>query len=545
MSKSIKTTAIRLVSASTLAVSVLATAAVTPANASPLTDGISATARAENGNSYCAHGGYVGGPNQSSSCTGGTTRTHAWCADFAGWVWARNGVTGLGTLDDRAASFMDYGKKYGTLSNTPHVGDAVVYNYNGGSYADHVAVVTGVSGDTVTITGGNQGGYPGHVSTNSTTKWRVGQSPWGQSISGYISPAGSNTPSYPNPASLPSGTLVKSPNGADVKVMISGSGVPVAASDVTPDKYDLSKIVLIDDSAFRSLPSAPPAGTVVHDQAGGAKRYVVIDNAALLIGGEDWVAAGYNTRADMGVPTAWLQAAAQRTVPTGTVVMDQTGTDPGRYVMVDGAALHISGSEWTADDYNTQMLMGVPGQWLKAAVAKTPPTGTVLMDQSGTDINRYVMLGGAAVHISGAEWTANGYDLRSLMGAPGEWLSSTVAKQVANGTVVKDASGADASVYVMAGGVAVPLTYADFTGLGHDKRPLEGAPGEWLKTAAAKATPADGTMLLSPDSNTVWQVTGGKKKALTADAFGPGKLSFDDVVSVPTAFTAKLPTVTG
>lgn len=200
MSKTLKTAAIRLTSASALAVSVLTAVVATPAGASPLTDGISATARAENGNSYCAHGGYVGGPNQSSSCTGGTTRTHAWCADFAGWVWARNGVTGLGTLDDRAASFMDYGKKYGTLSQTPHVGDAVVYNYNGSDYADHVALVTGVNGDTVTITGGNQGGFPGHVSTNSTTSWRVGQAPWRQTISGYISPAGTSTPSTPTRA---------------------------------------------------------------------------------------------------------------------------------------------------------------------------------------------------------------------------------------------------------------------------------------------------------------------------------------------------------
>ncbi|MFF5802646.1 CHAP domain-containing protein [Streptomyces sp. NPDC012746] len=542
MSRNLKTIAIRLTSASALAVTALTTVAISPAGASPLTDGISSTAQAENGNGACAHGGYVGGPNQSSSCRGGTTRTHAWCADFAGWVWARNGVTGLGTLDDRAASFMDYGKKYGTLSNTPHVGDAVVYNYNGSDYADHVAVVTGVSGNTVTITGGNQGGYPGHVSTYSTTKWSVGSSPWGQRISGYISPAGTSTPSYPNPASLPAGTLVKSPSGPDVKVMIAGSGVPVAASDVTPDKYDLSKVVTVDDTAFRALPSAPPAGTVVHDQAGGNARYVMIDDAALLIGAEDWTAAGYNNRADMGVPTAWLKAAAQRTVPTGIVVMDQTGTDPSRYVMVDGAALHISGAEWTEDKYNEQTLMGVPAQWLKAAIAKSPSNDNVLMDQSGTDPSRYAMLNGAAVPISGAEWTANGYDKRTLMGVPGDWLASTVAKKVANGSIVKDVSGADATVYVMAGGVAVPLTYADFTAFGYDKRPLEGAPGTWLKSAAAQAAPVDGTMLLSPDSNTVWQVTGGKKKAMTADQFGAGKLSFDDVVSVPTTFTAKIPT---
>ncbi|KPI14735.1 Transglycosylase-like domain protein [Actinobacteria bacterium OV450] len=294
-----------------------------------------------------------------------------------------------------------------------------------------------------------------------------------------------SAPSYPDPSSLGAGTLVKSPNGPAVKVMVEGAGVPVAGSDVTPDHYDLSKIVLVDDAAFNGLPSAPPAGTVVHDQAGGANRYVVIDGAALPISASDWTADGYNVRRDMGVPTSWLQAAVQRSVSNGRVVMDQTGTDPARYVMVNGSALHISA----------------------------------------------------------AEWTANGYDGRSLMGVPTSWLASTAAKQLANGTIVKDASGANPTVYVMAGGVAVPLTYADFTGLGYDKRPLEAAPGEWLGSAAAKAAPADGTMLLSPGSNTVWQVQGGKKRAMSADEFGAGKLSFDDVISVPAAFTAKFPTV--
>ncbi|MET9606321.1 transglycosylase family protein [Streptomyces sp. NPDC006512] len=296
-------------------------------------------------------------------------------------------------------------------------------------------------------------------------------------------PAG---PTYPTPASLGSGTLVKSPNGASVKVMIDGAGIPVAASDVGPDHYDLGKIVLIEDSAFHALPGSPPAGTVVHDQAGGNNRYVVVDGAALKIGAADWTSGGYNIRADLGVPTSWLHGAAQRTVGNGRVVMNQNGQDPSRYLMVNGSA----------------------------------------------------------VHISAAEWTANGYNERSLMGVPGEWLSSTVARQVPNGTVVKDASGADATVYVMAGGKAVTLTYADFTGLGYDKRPLEQVPGAWLNTAKGKAAPADGTMLLSQDGNTVWEVLGGKKRAMSATEFGEGKRSFDDVVSVPVALTAALPTVT-
>ncbi|MCY0927341.1 hypothetical protein OTB20_14200 [Streptomyces sp. H27-H1] len=95
----------------------------------------------------------------------------------------------------------------------------------------------------------------------------------------------------------------------------------------------------------------------------------------------------------------------------------------------------------------------------------------------------------------------------------------------------------------MAGGVAVSLTNADFTGFGYDKLPLLGIPGEWLASAAAKAAPANGTMLLSPDSNTVWEITNGKKRAMAGSEFGAGKRSFDDVVSVGNAFTAKFPTV--
>ncbi|MFF3598150.1 hypothetical protein [Kitasatospora indigofera] len=412
--------------------------------------------------------------------------------------------------------------------------------------------------------------------------------------------AASTTP--PDPLSLPAGTLVKSAAGPDVKVMIAGAGLPVAASDVTADHYDLSRIVLVDDTAFRSLPGVPPAGTVVLDQSGSdASRYVVVDGAALPVSGSDWTGDGYNTRPALGVPTSWLQGARQGVLSSGLVVSAQSGSDPSRYVMVDGAALPISGAEWTANGYDsrplmgvptdwlhaaaartpgsgtvvknisgtdpsvyvmlagaalpisgaewtangydTRPLMGVPGTWLQGAVAKSPADGTVVMNQSGSDPSRYVMVAGAALPISGAEWTANGYDTRPLMGAPGTWLQGAVAKSPANGTVVKNISGTDPSVYVMAGGAAVPLSGGDFTALGYDQRPLQSVPGTWEQAAVARPAPAQGTLLLSPDNATVWLVTAdGRKKALTAADFGPGKYSLADVVKVPTAYTAKLPT---
>lgn len=402
-------------------------------------------------------------------------------------------------------------------------------------------------------------------------------------------------PGYPDPATLPTGTLVKSPNSPLVKLLVNGAGLDVAAADVTPDGYDLSQVRTVDDAKFWALPSSLPAGTVVHDQAGGAARYTVVGGAALPITAAEWTADGYSTRPDMGVPTSWLAKAVQATLPAGTVVMDQSGTDADRYVMVGGAALHIAGPEWTADGYDTQPLMGVPGTWLHSAAGRTPPTGTVLMDQSGTDANRYVMVSGAAVHISATEWTADGYDGQALMGVPGTWLAQTVAaapangtlikaqggadagvyvmvnnsalpltyaefttsyagrpvvgvpeaweagevaRPLRNGTVIKNVSGADPMVYVMAGGMAVPLTYADYTGLGYDRQPLQAVPGTWEASAVARSVPSDGTLLQSPDSATVWQVVnGGSKKAATAGSYDTA-----DVIAVPTALTSKLPT---
>jgi cell wall-associated NlpC family hydrolase len=288
-----------------------------------------------------------------------------------------------------------------------------------------------------------------------------------------------------NPTTLPSGTLVKSANGALVKVIIAGSGLAVAGSDVGPDNYDLSKIVIVDDSPFNDLPTSPPSGTVVHDQAGGSSRYVV----------------------------------------------------------VDGAALPISEAEWTADGYNRRPVMGVPGTWLRTAAAKTPSTGTVLMDQSDTDANRYVMVNGAALHISEAEWANDDYRLRPLIGVPGTWLQAAVARPLPNKTVVTAHTNGNGSIYVMAGGMAVPLSYADFIGMGYDKAPLMGIPDAWLAALAAKSAPSVGTLLRSPDSPTIWLTVSGGEKALTSADFGPGKYSYDDIVTVPTALTTQLPTV--
>ncbi|SOB86363.1 CHAP domain-containing protein [Streptomyces sp. 1331.2] len=117
------------------------------------------------------------------------------------------GVQHLGDLTDGAASFYDYGVRYGTLSSTPHPGDAVVYDYNPDrDWASHVAIVTAVGNGTMTVTGGNEGHsrYPnGIVQQESTPNYSVGSAPWGQRISGYISPVTTGSGGGTAPPSRP------------------------------------------------------------------------------------------------------------------------------------------------------------------------------------------------------------------------------------------------------------------------------------------------------------------------------------------------------
>jgi hypothetical protein len=138
-----------------------------------------------------------------SSCTGNGGSPEYWCADFARWVWEQAGVANTSELTAAAGSFYVYGQKHNTLHDSPSVGDAVVFDYGGNGYADHVALVTQVNGDgTIEAVSGDWGGSgsteaawagsakvalnaPAFSSTVGTTPSVIGMK-----ISGYISPVG-------------------------------------------------------------------------------------------------------------------------------------------------------------------------------------------------------------------------------------------------------------------------------------------------------------------------------------------------------------------
>lgn len=175
-----------------LVVAVLAGALVLSLNLRGGAHAASATSAAANGSKIASIAkGQIGG---HCSQYYGCPYPGEWCAEFAIWVWNHSGANTAG-LTAGAGSFYLYGQKHQTLSNTPKVGDAVVFGYNGAGYAQHVALVVSVNTTrhTVVSVGGNERGGAGIVAQD-TYNWSVGYSSyWGMRISGYIAPAGSGS----------------------------------------------------------------------------------------------------------------------------------------------------------------------------------------------------------------------------------------------------------------------------------------------------------------------------------------------------------------
>ncbi|HEX4058107.1 MAG TPA: CHAP domain-containing protein [Galbitalea sp.] len=163
----------------------------------------------------------LGGSSFYSSCSGAGGVPELWCADFAKWVWANNGVNVAG-ITAGAASFITAAGSNGSTVHTngsyaPQVGDAAVFDWNGGSSAEHVGIVVQVNGDGSLLLengdfNGNQSStnayfaetskvVPGTISAGNA---HPGGSGFGMTISAFVTPnglgggGGSSTPPQPN-----------------------------------------------------------------------------------------------------------------------------------------------------------------------------------------------------------------------------------------------------------------------------------------------------------------------------------------------------------
>jgi hypothetical protein len=180
-----------------------------------------------------------------SSCTGNGGQPEYWCADFVRWVWDNEGVD-TAELSAAAGSFYVYGQNHGTLSSSPSVGAAVVFDYGGNGYADHVAIVTRVNDDgTIETVSGDWNGDDGSEAQFSSTSHVIRNSPAyssavgstpdiiGMTISGFITPAGLTNGTTCGDSPVVVGEIEK-------KYLALGScssvlGVPTTTEQGTPD----------------------------------------------------------------------------------------------------------------------------------------------------------------------------------------------------------------------------------------------------------------------------------------------------------------------
>ncbi len=180
----------------------------------PLSTGEVSTLALDNVGKAACSTNSLGGHAFDTSCTGNGGEPEYWCADFARWVWASAGAEDTDQLSAAAGSFYTYGQNHGTLSDTPTVGAAVVFDYHGGGSADHVAIVTQVNSDgTIETVSGDWNGESGSEAHFSSTSHVVHNTPayahtvgskpaiMGMTISGFITAVGlAKAPPPPPPS---------------------------------------------------------------------------------------------------------------------------------------------------------------------------------------------------------------------------------------------------------------------------------------------------------------------------------------------------------
>ena len=158
------------------------------ASAAPA-DTMAAVSAANVGKGPCSTNS-AGGSGFDGSCSVGS-----WCAVYLKWVWEQAGVSTNG-ISASAASFITAAGSFGGTVHTdpgyvPQVGDAIVFNYNGAGYADHVGMIEAVHGDgSVDVIHGNINGVVYRINNIPASKARVGSNmnTGGLTVGNYAQP---------------------------------------------------------------------------------------------------------------------------------------------------------------------------------------------------------------------------------------------------------------------------------------------------------------------------------------------------------------------
>ena len=376
--------------------------------------GTSTTASAATGNDVAAEAeSQIGGHcSQYFNCLD----PGEWCADFARWVWNQLGLK-IDGLDGRAASFYEYGVRNGTLSDTPQVGDAVVFGYNGNGYADHVAIVTSVNAanHTITSVGGNEGGGEGTVDSDPPYNWTKGTSGFGLTISGYIAPVGltSAVPAQLVAIGNDGGIYheIRDPSGTwtGFKPLTDSAGTVMKASDlsIAGDPDGSAQVVAIgcDGIVYHEVRTASGTWTGFQPLAGvGGAAHMAAKHVAITAdpdGSAQVVAIGsdgnvyHEVRTKAGAwsgfqPVAGLSGSATMAASAISITADPDSTAQLVVIGSDGNVYHevrqASGG-WTG--FKAVTGVGTPTMAASAVSITADPDGSAQLVAIGSDGNVY------------------------------------------------------------------------------------------------------------------------------------------------------------
>lgn len=132
---------------------------------------------------YTKYGNWFGAP------------TTAWCAFFVAWCAnqaniSTNVIPRIGNCQAMVNWYKKNGVYFTSGSAKPAPGDLIFYNWNGGTTAKHIGIVTGVSGNSVYVVEGNTGSSHGYRAEAKTRKITSSY------ILGYARPAYNDAATY-------------------------------------------------------------------------------------------------------------------------------------------------------------------------------------------------------------------------------------------------------------------------------------------------------------------------------------------------------------
>ncbi|MEV0660118.1 CHAP domain-containing protein [Actinomadura luteofluorescens] len=160
----------------------------------------------------------------------GGTYGYPWCASFQSWVADQAG--GRADTDyPRTAGCLvavDWFKRHGRWSSTPHVGDWVMYGPGGGT---HVELVVGVTRSSITTIGGNTSGSLAGQYFNGDGVYKKLVDRNSDRIFGYGRPIYESEDDMPSPKDLWTWDGIEAPKGPDGKYLNPKN------ADWRPDSY--------------------------------------------------------------------------------------------------------------------------------------------------------------------------------------------------------------------------------------------------------------------------------------------------------------------